>query len=367
MISPRRHAAAATLALTIMSLVTLPFAATAQEAMTVPVRTEAWYQPPVVGGADDPVCSLAGCPVTVPAPEAGRPENTLHVGAAQGQEESATFVAFDLSELAANATLVGGTAVLPVSGPEDGTVAAEAAEVVACLVTSAFVPAQGGNRAEAPTANCDISAPAELVEDADGALQLTIDLGVFLDAWATSPVDGIAVLPAPDAADTWHLAFSGTDREVDGAVPPISAVLQTASGDNQPEPTPSPAQTPTPAPTAAPSPSPAATAGPAPAPPVAPPPPPRAPIFSGPNLVAGPSIVVPPVAEQAPIVAADPAPTAPPTTPTAPAPVVAAAPIALQVDGYPYVAVWMLPLALLFLAMGLHRALSAEIPVNLQA
>lgn len=191
---------------------------------------EAWYTttPVPVPSPGNEACVLAGVCVedgTVPSPSP-YPEHTLHVSIDAGHETARTYVAFDLSSLPEDAVPTGGTVQFPVAEAEAGSVAAEEAQLVACLVRTRIEPVAGAVE-EPPATECETAAP--LTVSAEGeALVATADLGAFAEAWEGNTTVALAVLPAPAAAEehaSWHIAFHGRERQAEGASP-ITAVLE---------------------------------------------------------------------------------------------------------------------------------------------
>lgn len=187
---------------------------------------EAWYRTSPVGGEDDPLCATpAGCPAAPVSPAPPYPDGTLHVGATSGRPDAVTYVAFDTSILPAGAELTGGTAVFPVAGVQDGSVAAETAELQACLVGQPFEPAQGAPAEEAPAPDCAVPVPATYVAEGE-VPSFEVDLTRFAAAWGgIGAIAGLALVPADGATGTWHVAFSGREREQEASAPPITALL----------------------------------------------------------------------------------------------------------------------------------------------
>lgn len=328
----------------------LAWPAGAATSASAPTAVEAWYRSPAVGGDQDPVCETpAGCPVAPAPPAPPYPEDTLHVGATSGRTESVTYIAFDTSALPTGATLTGGTATLPVAGSESGSLAADAAELRACLLTTAFEPASGAPVDEAPPPNCSVTAPATYVGEGETP-HFEIDLAVFLDGWnAPGAVAGLVLTPGEDASGTWHVAFSGREREQEGAAPPMTATLayETMQSDGEPDfgsslftddssSTSGDQETGFGAPSSSSPFSPGAQS--------APPPAPTAPSVAQPAETGGSD-------QPAPDVAPDPAAEQPIAAPMVPA-------------SYPsYPVVWLLPLLLAFGGITMARTLTGDIEV----
>lgn len=190
----------------------------------VATAAEAWYR---MSPAEEAVCGPAGgCPAGTSTPTSPYPDDTLHVESVSGRETARTYVKFDLASLPLGVELAGGTAVLPVADTDSGTVNAESAALRACLVTEPFTPVEGGTPSEAPTVDCETSAPAEFDAD-EGQPRFTVDLSVFAARWNDgAPDHGVALLAdGSEGSGTWHLAFSGRDRDDEDAAPPITATV----------------------------------------------------------------------------------------------------------------------------------------------
>lgn len=334
-----------TIVLAVALLVVLPLigsAASAASSAEVTTTLEAWFRSSPVDQGDNPLCTTPlGCPPALVPPASPYPEGTLHVGATSGQADAVTYVAFGTSALPSGATLTGGTATLPVAATEDGTVAADTAVFQACLVAQPFGSSDGDPIEEAPEPDCDVSAPARYVADADPPA-FEVDLAAFVTAWTgAGAITGLALVPVEDGAGTWHVAFSRRDREQPEAAPPITARLTyEAAG------------------AGAPGQAPGGTTGgfggdrtfSAERPP------------SSGGLASGPSVPIaadPTGGEAAPQVAGaapsgSDASASPPTQPIA----ALAAPL-----GYPYPVVWLLPLALALGGLLLVRSLSGDVEV----
>lgn len=220
-----------------------------QEVSTAP-SADAWYSSSGPRDVADPTCSaVAGC-VLANSGVADYPEGTLHVGAESGEETARSLLQLDLSVLPEAATLTGGTLKVPVGPASDGTSQPASARVLACLVRDEVDAADGDPVAEAPEADCFTSVEARV--NTVGT-SVTVDLSAFAPAWHTSRTASLALLPAEAAleeGDTWHLAFSRTDRESASPPPPSATLTYTtahhdgddprAGGGSRPSPTPPP-------------------------------------------------------------------------------------------------------------------------------
>jgi hypothetical protein len=186
---------------------------------TVADTSEAWYANSPVDLCTTPL----GCPPQQ-APTSPYPADTLHVGAAGGQETARTYVLPNLLTLPYGATAISGVMTLPVdSANTDGSVAPDSATMLACLATAPFTDGTAGAAGAAPKIDCKTSVKAEY--DAK-KIQFTVDLLPFLKAWsAGTPSLGIALVPDPSKTsptETWHVTING--RKLAGK-PHISSVI----------------------------------------------------------------------------------------------------------------------------------------------
>jgi hypothetical protein len=126
-----------------------------------------------------------------------------------------------------DARLTGGTLTLPLATePEAGTVVPDVANLRACLVEEFVRDDVEGDPTGAPTADCTTMSPAILVPaTSDGPPSFEIDLDPFLSGWVRSGSLALVPAEAPAPTDTWHVAFSAHDRDVDDTLK-ISAQLQ---------------------------------------------------------------------------------------------------------------------------------------------
>lgn len=331
-------------------LLLVAWPAVAQTSQETSASKEAWFHRPLVGGGEDPACSSpAGCPFEAAAPADPYPEDTLHVGAIGGRQESATYLVFPLTGTEPDAEVTGGTVHLPVADESSGTSRPDGAEMVACLVTEPFPAAEGGDPEDAPAVDCTTSADAVYEPDVDPA-RFTVDLTPFVRRWnAGARNHGIGLLVAEGSQDTWHVAFSASTREGDDVAPPPTATLTFAeppSDDGAPdggagEPIAGPA---------------GGTDDGDRAPPEAAPPP----VSTGRSSVAGsPQLGTAPGPEVAPQGQAPPPQVARPDEPESVAPISQPR----VGGGYAYPGVWLLPLALLAGAGSLIRTLRADVEV----
>ena len=188
----------------------------AEDSAPVPPTAEAWY-PSGIG--------------TVAAPL--RPEGTLHVGVAAGQETDRTYLRFDVSDAIGGADVDGVRLTVPIA-VDDGTQAPGTAAILACDVSGTVVDGAGD---DLPEAACD-GAPTATFVGGD-APAFTVDL-------PPPTGDEIQVALVPAGGDTWHVAFDSRTR--DGGRPAAVVV----SSPPVASPTPAP---PTPTPTTRPDPA----------------------------------------------------------------------------------------------------------------
>lgn len=291
--------------------------------------TEAWYRA-------TPACALpTGCADATGAPSPYAAD-TLHVGVNAGLEEARTYLQLDLTALPAGTKPSGGTLLLPVAaGSGTGTRSADTAKLQACAVTAPIEDADG-SFGTPPEVDCEAaSVPAAFVPAAgDDPAAFIVSLGALALTWEGSATPGaVALLPAADTAppETWHVAFSGREREgedvapISATVAYVSAVLDTAA-DSEPF--------------------------------VAPPPFEPAPAFEEPpSFDSGSSFPAPPLTVDMPI---QPQP-APQQAPVA-APEQQLVPVATVLDrSFRYPAVFLLPLLFAAAAAWLGRALTCDL------
>ena len=208
-------------ALLIVSPLMIATAQTPQTAEDVPMQDEAWFfrhrQPfAPVPEVDDPA-GASGIPRASVRDQTTRPfpAETLQVAVAGGEQQAVTFLNFPLFELTDDGmppVITGGKVTLVDGASSGGSKRADAAEMVACLVTELFVAAQGGDWADVPEYDCATKATLLLVEGAT-PLTWTIDLAPFASAWANPDANyGIAIIPDPDSAtpppdQSWQVGF----------------------------------------------------------------------------------------------------------------------------------------------------------------
>jgi len=247
----------------------LPHAAAAGPTAVVSDSAEAWF----ATASTDPCSLVTGCPQGTLAD--AFPAGTLHVASDGGQEAARSYLVPDLSGLPPGATVLGGLMTIPLAAdPQSGTVAADYAEVKACLVTQPVTDAVYGSTATPPAIDCSVTTPAAY---SAAAGTLTVDLGMFATAWASGrPEYGVALVPdtpTGPANASWHIALNGRQRAGVGHVRVELSYQPAAAAPSAPTPATSVAPpvrvAPVPPPAAAP--LPALTAPPV-APQVAPPP-----------------------------------------------------------------------------------------------
>lgn len=291
---------------------------------------EAWYR-------STPACLLpTGC-ADLPGAPSPYAADTLHVGVTAGLEEARTYLQLDLTALPAGTQPSGGTLLLPVaSGSQDGTRAADKAKIQACAVKAPVEDADGSFETP-PEVDCEAaSVPAVFVPaEGDEPAAFTVSLSALTTTWEAAATPGaVALLPAEDTAppETWHVAFSGREREGEDVVP-ISASISYVSAvldAFEPEPF------------------------------VAPPPFEPAPAFEEPTFDTGSSFAAPPLTVDTPI---QPQPE-PQQAPVAAPEQQQVVPVATFVDGsFRYPAIFLLPLAFAAFAGWLGRALTRDLVV----
>lgn len=218
----------------------LPVPVASAQAAPVPAApvAEAWYRTlPVQAPPEADLCDLpVGCVPAVPVPlPSAYAEGTLHVGVAGGVEESRTYLTLDLAGLEIGSQVTGGTLTLPIAAdPQAGTTAADLAALRACGVTAAVQDGTDGSLTGAPPVDCATSSDAVYVPGEGGTpAAFTVDLAPFADDLSAG-LSSLALVPAEEPGQAWHVAFSRRDREAEGAMP-ISASLQVAP-DDEPRP-----------------------------------------------------------------------------------------------------------------------------------
>lgn len=193
----------------------LPALAAGSGTTVVQPSAEAWYR-------STPLCALpTGCVDATGAPSPYA-DDTLHVAVNGGQEEARTYLQLDLSALPAGTKPSGGTLLLPVASGA-GTRAAGSATMQACAV-KVDVQDADGSFAQPPAVDCEgASTPATYVPaEGENPAAFTVALAAFASAWTGSAAPGaVALLPSADTAPpaTWHVAFSGREREGEDVVP----------------------------------------------------------------------------------------------------------------------------------------------------
>ena len=148
---------------------------------------------------------------------------TLHVGINAGQPEARMFLYWDPFTLSDTglATVVGGTATLPLHADARGVRNAANASMIACLNIDLPTSDLAGEWDEQPEYDCKTSAPVEPVKDSD-PLVWTVNLDVFGAKWKQDPTSysGISIVEDPEAPEspetsTWHVAFAGQYNQAD--------------------------------------------------------------------------------------------------------------------------------------------------------
>lgn len=228
---PRRLPAVAGALTAGVLLLPVPVASAQPAPVTAGTAAEAWYRTlPVQAPAEADPCTLpVGCLPAAPAPLPSQyAAGTLHVGVAGGAEESRTYLALDLSGVEPGAEVTGGTLTLPVAtDPSAGTTAPDQAALRACAVTAPVEDGVDGSLTGAPPVDCATSSDAAFVPAEAGApAAFTVDLAPFAEVLSAGG-SSLALVPAEEPGEAWHVAFSRRDRQAEGATP-ISASLQVA-------------------------------------------------------------------------------------------------------------------------------------------
>jgi hypothetical protein len=220
------RAAGAVSIIMLLAWLALPItAASAETAKNVRNSDEAWFlnnkEPLTNIPEGDPTCDLpTGCNASGNATRSNpHPEGVLVVASNAGEPDAQAYFTFDTFDLGFDIDITGGTVTLPVArDPDARNVRAEAAQMVACLVTG-YVPAgtDAGSYEDRP--EWDENTCVEVKQTA-GAPEPTysVDLERFGKAWAsgtenrgiTLMVDPSIEAPAPD--QTWRVAFNSARR-----------------------------------------------------------------------------------------------------------------------------------------------------------
>jgi hypothetical protein len=284
-------------------------------------QAESWY---TIAPAD--ACSAPiGCPPAT-VPSSPYPTDTLHVGVAAGQETARTYLVIDMSAVPFDATATSGTMTLPLaSDQQSGVVQPAAAHLAGCLAKAAAADGVQGTPTTPPAVDTTVCVDATYSASSS---TFSLDLSPFLSAWASGkPQDGIALMASPSKTaqtDAWHVAFN--DRKRAGQPHISSSITYTAA--------------------------------------------PATPFDNG--LVSQPTTaaVVPPVSSVPPNLGT---PSTTSVAPTGPAPQVAAAPPAAPASqpvafsrGFQYPAVFLMPIALLAVAVFFVRLFTRD-PLPLEA
>lgn len=189
---------------------------------------EAWYT--TTEACEPPAdCSM------LPPPSA-YPQDTLHVGATGGRPNAVTYLELDTSGVPGDAKLTGGTLTLPINtDSRSGTLGADTAQLVACLVTEKIDDEAEGSLEAPPASECEsASSPATFAAEPEPAF--TVGLAAFAEQWAQAEEPRLAILPASEAqvGDTWHVSFWGKDNDSESAAP-ITAKLTYTAGNTRDE------------------------------------------------------------------------------------------------------------------------------------
>ena len=192
----------------------------ATSSANAPTVNEAWYA--------SSQCTLpTGCgALGRQAPASPYPADTLHVGVVGGTETDRTYLSFDLTSIAMDASLTGGTLTVPLdTAPTDGSQSANSAHVDACPMSAPFRSVQG-SFAKPPPATCTVRAPASYA-DTGGPARLVVDLSPLVSQWSRSSA-ALALVPSQAAVDgheSWHVVFSARTR-ANPPSPPASALMK---------------------------------------------------------------------------------------------------------------------------------------------
>ncbi len=298
----------------------------------VATEVEAWYQ-------TTPASELPpDVPVNELPEESQYPANTLHVGQRLGQEESRTYLTFDLSAIPITATITEAVVYLPLD-EDGGTNASKEASFQACLVNEPPDKSKQGSFDPPPEAECSetLSSRSALLNQKPRP-HFELNLGEMTDL--LTPTVGVALLPnkiETQQTRTWHLAFFSRDNK-DADAEPISTRISYRE-----------AETPT---FGAPPSDPLGGSG-------------SVPLDSGGGFVAPPSISgggVPGTIDS--VTGSDSVPSGVSQEPVetgADQPVLAIAPTAIRNDPQAYSVKWLVPLALLFGAVFWSFVLNQEI------
>ncbi len=185
--------------------------------LCVATAVEAWYH-------TTPASELPpDIPLDQLPEESQYPENTLHVGQRVGEEESRTYLTFNLSAVPVTARITRVIVYLPLD-EDGGTKEPKAASTQACLVNEPPEEKKEGSLEPPPEAECSktlSSAPATYEQKPRPHLEL--NLGPLTEL--ITPTGGIALLPTDTETQrtrTWHLAFFAKNNKNKNAEP-ISA------------------------------------------------------------------------------------------------------------------------------------------------
>ena len=176
----------------VMAVATLS-AAVAQEPVTDPVESEAWFW------------RRAGLPVPLPAVD---PANHLPVAAVAGQWDKVALL-----RLRGEVAPAAGT-TLSIAAPGDDVGAdinAEAASLRACVVLGPWEPAIAAGWDALPELDCEVGVVGTWA-GAGSERRIDFDLSALSTAWSAGASNqGVALVPdiSPGATDTWQVAFHG--------------------------------------------------------------------------------------------------------------------------------------------------------------
>lgn len=158
--------------------------------------------------------STPAASVTVPPPP-GVPAGTLAVGAVNGEADRIAALGI-VPDAAPGDTITAFTLSIAEADPPAVNAGSDDAAVVACPITSFWVPAENGTWDTRPSYDCDLaSAPG--TRDADGVW--TFDLlpigALWTDPTGTVTADGVVLVEAVDSPTSFQAVFA---TEGEGAI-----------------------------------------------------------------------------------------------------------------------------------------------------
>jgi hypothetical protein len=167
----------------------------------------------------------AGDPVTGPTPLGGLvpalpqspfvPEDALPVAASLGEPQTEVAVGIVLEGAEPGATVRKLTMRLGLAEGSGAQQNDASAAIVACPITAFWGEADNGKWIDRPEADCETaSAPGTRADDGSWTFDLTAIAALWLDSFASIPVNGIALLEAVDPPSTFQVAFSGAPADI---------------------------------------------------------------------------------------------------------------------------------------------------------